>query len=158
MQSSHVTYRYVSLLIACCLSIGTAPLHALDALQPVVTIMPAAPTTLDNIQVIAEYPLGPYVETKSHTISGNVVSVRFVQDGWDFSPNPPHAATETVGRLAPGTYQFVVTSTLPSATTPSVQEFAIVVSSVAVPIGRGAYVVLALLLLVLGMTFKAAKR
>lgn len=143
--------RYIAVLLACWLGVSAGTLQAFEAMQPVVAIMPAAPTAMDNIQVTAQYPFGPYVETKSHTTNGNVVSVLFVQDGWDFSPNPPHGATEDVGRLAPGLYQFVVTSTQPSASTPSVQQFQVIVGSVAVPIGFGVSVSLAVLLLVLGM-------
>lgn len=143
--------RCIGIFLACWLGVVAGPSDALEAMRPVVAIMPAAPTATDNIQVTADYPAGPYVQTQSHTIDGNVVTVHFVQDGWDFFPNPPHGATENIGRLAPGTYQFVVTSTLPSASVPSVQRFQVVVRGVAVPIGFGVSVLLAVLLLMLGV-------
>lgn len=65
---------------------------------------PENPTTEDVISVIAQFSAGPFVETQSHSIEGNKINVLFVQDGLDFSPNPPHEAIEVIGLLPAGQY------------------------------------------------------
>ena len=112
---------------------------------PSVSIRPAAPTALDAISVTACYSAGPFVETTTVQRNGSVINVQFVQDGIDFSPNPPHCATAPVGRLPPGQYTLVVSNREPPLA-PSVQRFPLVVSPATVPIPMSAWVVLAMVM------------
>ena len=120
------------------------------ALTPAVSFRPSQPSARDVITVTACYPVGPFVGTTSVSVSGSLVTVRFVQDGLDFSPNPPHCAEVRVGPLPAGTYSFVVTSELQGDPL-STQSFALSVSALAVPIGYPAQAVLAVLVLLAGM-------
>jgi hypothetical protein len=45
---------------------------------------------------------GPFVDTHSHAVTGNTISVCMVQDGGDWLPNPPHSFTEFIGPVGPG--------------------------------------------------------
>jgi hypothetical protein len=110
-----------------------------------VTFYPSRPTVVDDIIVLACYPFGPFVETTSVSIAGQVVTVRLVQDGFDFSPNPPHCAEVQVGRLPAGSYTFVVTSELFAFPT-NTQTFALDVSALPIPMGHPSLAALGLLL------------
>lgn len=120
------------------------------ALTPTVSFQPAQPSAADVITVSACYPVGPFVETTSVTVSGFVVTVRFVQDGFDFSPNPPHCAEVRVGPLPAGSYTVVVTSE--SQGDPlSTQSFPLNIRALGVPISYLAHALLALLVALAGV-------
>ena len=114
-----------------------------------VSVSPQNPTSSDIVRVSALYAFGPFVNTKSHTVSGSVVFVRFVQDGGDFSPNPPHGATEVIGQLPPGQYTFTVSLERPGFPT-NTRVFTVSVSAAAIPVpafGQPGLMLLAALLL-----------
>ena len=114
-----------------------------------VSVSPQNPTSSDIVSVSARYAGGPFVNTKSHTVSGSAVFVRFVQDGGDFSPNPPHGATEVIGQLAPGQYTFTVSLENPGFPT-TTRIFTVFVSDAAIPVpalGQPGLMLLAALLL-----------
>lgn len=113
-----------------------------------VSVSPQNPTSSDIVRVSALYAFGPFVNTKSHTVSGSAVFVRFVQDGGDFSPNPPHGATEVIGQLPPGQYTFTVSLEHPGFPT-TTRVFTVSVSAIPVPaLGQlGLMLMVALLLL-----------
>lgn len=73
-----------------------------------ITITPASPSSSDPIVVRADFSVGALVETQGYSISGNTVSVWFYQDGFDFSPNPPHSAEQEIPPLPPGEYRFEI--------------------------------------------------
>jgi hypothetical protein len=70
------------------------------------TITPEHPTDGDQIQVLADWPnSGNFVDTKTYSITGNSISVRFVQDGLNFGPNPIHIESSiTLPPLDAGIY------------------------------------------------------
>ena len=90
--------QIISLLIA-----GSSMVGAQE-----IKIEPVDPTAYDTIKVTCSYPFGAFVETHSHSVSGNTVQVNLVQDGWNLHPNPPHSFTERIEPLAAGTYLFRV--------------------------------------------------
>ena len=114
-----------------------------------VSVSPQNPTPSDIVKVSSRYAFGPFVHTQSHTVSGSAVFVRFVQDGGDFSPNPPHGATEVIGRLPPGQYTFTVSLESPNFPT-TTRVFTVIVSAAAIPVpalGQPGLMLLAALLL-----------
>jgi hypothetical protein len=113
-----------------------------------VFVLPQNPTSSDIVRVSAQYAFGPFVSTKSHTVSGSAVFVRFVQDGIDFLPNPPHGATEVIGQLPPGEYTFTVSLEHPGFPT-STRVFTVFVQDTSIPtLGQlGLMLLVALLLL-----------
>lgn len=70
------------------------------------TITPEHPTDGDQIQVLADWPnSGNFVDTKTYSITGNSISVRFVQDGLNLGPNPIHIESSiTLPPLDAGIY------------------------------------------------------
>jgi hypothetical protein len=70
------------------------------------TITPEHPIDGDQIQVNADWPnSGNFVDTKTYSITGNSISVRFVQDGLNFGPNPIHIESSiTLPPLDAGIY------------------------------------------------------
>src|SRR5437016_13871668 len=58
------------------------------------------------LRVDASWPHGGnFVYTRSVVVSGNSVMIRFVQDGGNYSPNPPTIESSiTTPRLAAGIY------------------------------------------------------
>lgn len=80
---------------------------------PEVYVGPDLPTEGDVLYVDAMFPVGPFVRTHSVTVDGNVVRVTLVQDGGDFSPNPPFSVHQPIGRIASGEYSVVVTLVTP---------------------------------------------
>jgi probable HAF family extracellular repeat protein len=72
-----------------------------------VTITPVAPTSADVIVVHIVLD-SCQVRWQSHSASADTVIVTISNDGPSFGPNPPCVATESVGRLPPGTFTFVV--------------------------------------------------
>ena len=114
-----------------------------------VSVLPQNPTSSDIVRVSAQYAFGPFVNTKSHTVSGSAVFVRFVQDGGDFSPNPPHGATEVIGQLPPGQYTFTVSLESPGFPT-TTRVFTVSVNAADIPVpalGQLGLMLLAALLL-----------
>lgn len=78
-----------------------------DAGGQSVTIIPWAPTSADVILV--NVLLGEItVRAQSHSVLGNTVTVTIDNNGPSFLPSPPGVATEPVGPLPPGAYNFVV--------------------------------------------------
>lgn len=69
-----------------------------------VVVTPPSPTENDVISVEGHFGIGGFVKTHSHSIAGNIVKVRMVQDGPDFGPNPPFTFHEPLGRLSAGAY------------------------------------------------------
>ncbi len=108
---------------------------------PAVSIRPENPSSLDSVAVTACYAAGPFVETMAVQRNGLEIDVLFVQDGIDFSPNPPHCATAKVGRLPPGQYTVLVNNREPPLL-PSVQRFPLTVSATTVPIPISAWLFL----------------
>lgn len=115
-----------------------------------VSVLPQNPTSFDIVRVSAQYAFGPFVNTKSHTVSGSAVFVRFVQDGGDFSPNPQHGATEVIGQLPSGEYTFTVSLEHPGFPT-TTRVFTVSVNAAAIPVpalGQPGLMLLAALLLI----------
>lgn len=87
--------------LACLLLLSPAPLLAQVS---GLSFSPSEPVSGESVALISCYGGGPYVQTIEVSRSGRTFLVRFVQDGLDFSPNPPHCAQADLGELLAGTY------------------------------------------------------
>ena len=72
------------------------------------SFLPSEPADGDSVALVSCYGAGPYVQTIEVSRSESAFLVRFVQDGVDFSPNPPHCAQAELGELSAGTYSVTV--------------------------------------------------
>lgn len=111
---------------------------------------PESPSTMDVISVTAPFVVGPFVETQSHSIDENEIHVVFIQDGLDLSPNPPHEATEVIGRLPAGRYTIFVELSSPGVYENTITLEMVVRAPHAIPAGNlpSAITLLALMLLI----------
>jgi hypothetical protein len=73
-----------------------------------VAISPPQPTSYTDVSVRVSFHTGSIVGTHTHTISGSSIVVNLAQDGISGIPPPHFDFTESLGRLAPGTYQLQV--------------------------------------------------
>jgi hypothetical protein len=139
--------RHIVFLFAIALSTSWGTVAA----QGIVTgygVQPMQPYSSDEVIVYVSFAFGPFVDTSYYEIEGNNITATFIQDGFDFSPNPPHGASLSLGRLAPGNYTIsIVTIHSPSAQTSRTLQLR--VASHAVPsLSIFGWVVLALIIMV----------